>query len=148
MKRCNKCKELKLKSCFGNKTKSKDGLEIWCKDCKKIQRFDRKDRQSIIQREWYNLKKIDKKYIKNKSLIAKFGISLDQYESMLLSQGSKCAICLTPQNDLSLMLCVDHDHSTGKIRGLLCHKCNTGIGLLGDSIDNLSNACIYLKQHA
>jgi hypothetical protein len=67
---------------------------------------------------------------------------------MLKKQNNCCGICKKHISEALLTrksnLCVDHDHKTGKIRGLLCDNCNRGIGLLGDNIDILRNAIGYL----
>ena len=74
-----------------------------------------------------------------------YGISLERYEEILLSQSGACAICGTqPQEGARLV--VDHDHTTGAIRGLLCRKCNLGIGHLGDNLESLMKAVEYLKK--
>lgn len=75
--------------------------------------------------------------------LKKTGISDCEFDRILLTQNNKCAICLN-DNSLGHRLCVDHDHETNEIRGLLCHNCNRGIGLLGDSIDRLQSAIEYL----
>jgi len=64
------------------------------------------------------------------------------------SQESRCAICKTdkPSTPYGIFY-VDHDHKTGAIRGLLCHKCNTGIGLLNDEISILESAILYLQKY-
>jgi len=61
---------------------------------------------------------------------------------MYESQSGKCAIC----GDAQEMLVVDHDHTTGTVRGLLCHKCNQGIGLLRESKEIMQNAIAYLAR--
>lgn len=85
-----------------------------------------------------------------------FGISIDDYERMVFEQGGACAICGgTPEIGMAKTgtrrkhsrLCVDHDHTTGKVRGLLCHGCNVGIGLMRDSTENLRRAAAYLDRH-
>lgn len=69
----------------------------------------------------------------------KYGLSVSQYHSLIKSQGGRCAIC-----DEKKPLVVDHNHSTGKIRGLLCSDCNSGIGLLKDSVEVIRRAEGYL----
>ncbi len=64
-------------------------------------------------------------------LLSKFGINNDQYEAMLEEQNHLCLIC-NNKDDCGRRLAVDHCHTTGKIRGLLCTTCNTALGLLGD----------------
>jgi len=82
----------------------------------------------------------DKKYIK--SLMRFYKMTPEQYKELFERQEGKCAICkIKPERKLV----VDHCHSTGKVRGLLCGKCNLGIGYLKDSIDFLSNAIKYLQ---
>jgi hypothetical protein len=77
----------------------------------------------------------------------KYGITLGEYDVMYLKQDGKCGICKTPQEHLLQRLAVDHDHSTPKIRGLLCSSCNRALGLLKDNPNYLSNAIAYLKDN-
>jgi hypothetical protein len=74
-----------------------------------------------------------------------YGITVEDYETMLKIQNNKCAICEGPP--LKQMFCIDHCHKTGKIRGLLCHKCNSGLGLFNDSSSTLRSAFQYLVNH-
>jgi hypothetical protein len=68
------------------------------------------------------------------------------YLELLASQGGTCAIChKAPPSHRRLA--IDHDHKTGKIRGLLCNGCNLGIGLFHDSVDLLEKSVLYLKKH-
>jgi hypothetical protein len=66
-------------------------------------------------------------------------MTADQYDEMKIKQGGKCLIC---QKEKKLV--VDHDHFTGKVRGLLCAQCNHGIGLLGENAVNLQRASDYM----
>lgn len=78
-----------------------------------------------------------------------YNISLRDYERMLEEQEHLCAICRTEgwtmADHHNLKLVVDHCHSTGNVRGLLCHNCNRALGLLQDSGNNLQSAIDYLK---
>jgi hypothetical protein len=76
----------------------------------------------------------------------KFGIDHKRYEEILASQGGGCAICGSAKSRNGQMLHIDHDHVTGEIRGVLCDKCNRGIGLLGDSAERLEAARNYLDK--
>lgn len=80
-------------------------------------------------------------------LKARYGISSADFDSMLLAQGGNCAVCLSPdpggQHD---RFNVDHCHTTGAVRGLLCNACNQGIGKLGDSPEILRRAAAYLER--
>lgn len=68
-----------------------------------------------------------------------------EYEAMLVQQEYRCAICGVHASELDRALCVDHDHKTGQVRGLLCNNCNRSIGLLQDDPDVLRAALIYLS---
>jgi hypothetical protein len=76
--------------------------------------------------------------------LKKFGMTEDDYQKMFDEQLGLCAICHKPENDIKLA--VDHDHKTGKVRALLCKKCNMGIGLLGDDPDTILSASLYLRR--
>lgn len=75
-----------------------------------------------------------------------YGISLEDYESKLIDQDYKCAICKSssPNRITSVHFAVDHDHDSGKVRGLLCDKCNVGLGRFDESIKTLKSAIEYL----
>lgn len=75
-----------------------------------------------------------------------FGIGLDQYNQLLERQGCRCAICGDHQSELPKRLAVDHCHDTGIVRGLLCSSCNQAIGALGDTLEAIETAYLYLKK--
>lgn len=88
----------------------------------------------------------------NKYQLKKFGLNEEQYAKILLRQNNGCAICNTgtghySKSNIKCRLAVDHDHKTGKVRGLLCNSCNRALGLLKDSITNLQSAVVYLKEN-
>lgn len=96
-------------------------------------------------------KKYEKKYakenprkVRNKELKRHYGITIDFYEGMLLAQGGVCKICKTPPSE-KRSLCVDHCHTTKKIRGLLCDNCNRAIGLLNDDVEKVKKVVEYLS---
>lgn len=77
----------------------------------------------------------------------RYGITPEQYEAMLLEQGGRCAICQTdrPNNGYGdRWFDIDHDHTTGKVRGLLCRKCNAMLGHLEKDAEHLADAYRYL----
>lgn len=77
----------------------------------------------------------------------KFGISVEEYNKMLFDQNGLCKICGCDGNSLGKRLAVDHCHKTGKIRGLLCHHCNLGLGNFSDSAAILTRATQYLEDN-
>lgn len=76
-------------------------------------------------------------------LKTKYGITVEEYDEKFAAQGGLCAICGLAS---AVRLCVDHRHSDGVVRGLLCKDCNVGIGLLKDSPANLESAIRYLSD--
>ncbi len=85
---------------------------------------------------------------RNTHYVRRYGITVEDFGNILKLQDGKCAIC----NELETCttkkrLHVDHCHVTGKVRGLLCHKCNAGLGNLKDSLVTLENASIYLLNY-
>ena len=77
-----------------------------------------------------------------------YGISLERYETMLIAQNNKCAICKRPDNNTEAgkfqNFVVDHRHSDGKVRGLLCHSCNKNVGIVEEQLEPLQN---YLSKY-
>jgi hypothetical protein len=93
-----------------------------------------------------------REHIKWKSFIIRtYGITAEDYYNMLANQDNKCALCGSEEVNNSRItsgkLFIDHCHDTGKVRGLLCSKCNHAIGLLNDDIDLLRKAITYLNKH-
>ena len=133
LKKCSKCKQtypatLKF---FYRHSNRKDGFDSWCKGCKKD---------------------YDKIHYK----IKKFNISLDQYKKMLKEQDGRCLICgrdfddiyrNPKQNHIYYTPRIDHDHKTGKVRGILCHHCNTALGSFYENPLILVRAIKYLKEN-
>lgn len=74
----------------------------------------------------------------------KYGITTLDYEEMLRAQGEACAICRSKDNK-GRRFSVDHDHETGRVRGLLCFKCNTALGQFGDNVPGLNAVIDYLR---
>jgi len=75
-------------------------------------------------------------------ILKKFKLTVEQFNKLLEEQGGMCAICRRPPTNRAL--CIDHDHTTGRVRGLLCVRCNTGLGNLGDSWERLVAGIKYL----
>lgn len=82
------------------------------------------------------------KWTKNRDLKKNYGITLEDFNRMCAYQKNKCAIC-----GYEGRLCVDHDHLTGAVRGLLCSSCNSAIGLFHESVASLAAAIAYLDSY-
>jgi hypothetical protein len=87
---------------------------------------------------------------RNNDLKRMYGITQQDYDMMLAEQNNQCAICETTEpggRHTSNYFVVDHCHTTGKVRKLLCHHCNTALGLVGDNIGTLETMIKYLQKH-
>lgn len=78
----------------------------------------------------------------------RYGLTIEQVNEMIAAQGGKCAICCDEFKPArkKLAIHVDHCHDTMKVRGILCARCNVGIGLLGDDPDRMRQAIQYLEK--
>lgn len=100
-----------------------------------------KERAKASQKRWRA--KQDPSYNRRKQL-AKYNLSLDDYDELLAAQNGKCAICLkSPAENKNLN--VDHCHTTGKVRGLLCFRCNFGLSYFAEDYENLTRAAEHVK---
>lgn len=84
---------------------------------------------------------------KHYRLVNDFGISLAEYQRLLAAQKGLCQICGQPNNRVERTLAVDHNHITGKLRGLLCDRCNLGLGHFNYNKELLKKAVDYLETH-
>ncbi len=132
MKNCRRCGNDKTVDNFHNRKRSSDGLCDWCKSCVKEYGHGWKIRTKLIR--------------KDKFLKKQYGISKEEFDRLLISQNSCCAICFVPGIETYKGLHVDHDHISGRVRGLLCNSCNSGIGRFHDSAENLIRAAEYLSN--
>lgn len=128
MKVCTKCKEPKEVSEFNVRSASLDGLTTRCKGCLKI---------------WQDANKSYLRHLKG-DLKRYYGITVEFFYGLLKKQDEKCAICRTDKPGGRGRWHVDHNHDTNEIRGLLCHKCNVGLGHFNDDVNLLVKAVNYL----
>ena len=112
------------------------------------------DFQKEFLKNWVKMdREVNPDKYKNKYLLKSYGITLDDFNVMKESQGGVCKICgnpevaLNPKTKKPRELAVDHCHNTGKIRGLLCSKCNTSLGNFKDDISLLEAAIVYLSKN-
>jgi hypothetical protein len=104
--------------------------------------YDRDIAKNALYREkYYNKDRAFDRYIKNT-----YGWDLAKYNEVLASQGGVCAICSSPPLAYKRHH-IDHCHTTGKVRGILCNNCNTALGGFRDSPDNLRRAALYLERN-
>jgi hypothetical protein len=96
------------------------------------------------QSEYYHA---NKDRMRRKSIARIYGITMEELEELEASHGNRCAVCKVEADTENRNLCVDHDHDTGKVRGLLCKQCNSAAGLLGDSSQRVAALAAYLVSH-
>ncbi len=150
---CRVCKIEKEIIDFHKQKQGKNGINSACKKCRNKQSIE----QYHIHKDERNIKNkiyrtVNKDRLKDAWLKRKFGITLSEYNKIFKEQNGCCAICNNPEIELDHRdneirdLAVDHNHITKEVRGLLCGKCNKGIGLLQDSIQLLNSAIVYLNK--
>lgn len=129
MKWCPSCKQRKDESEFPRNRAARDGLATYCKPCHNaISRRNRTNKHGSTRS--YHLK-------------ARYGITAEDAEALLVAQDGLCAICRKAPADH-----VDHDHRSGAVRALLCFNCNGGLGQFKDDVERLRRAVAYLERHA
>lgn len=123
---CVLCGKTKLKTEF---YKAGKYLRRQCKSCTEAGRNH--DKVKAARRE-------------RKDYLKRYGLTLETYEEMVAERSNQCDICAEQMNPPH----VDHDHATGKVRGLLCFSCNTGLGKFRDNTETLQQAINYLRRNA
>jgi hypothetical protein len=101
--------------------------------------------QKKYAKEWRKNNPDKMRAISRRLWLAKFNLTEEQYLQLFITQDNRCAICNTHKDDLNRGLHIDHDHVSGKVRGLLCMNCNTALGKLNDNIVLFERAVTYLK---
>jgi hypothetical protein len=130
-KRCKDCGEVKPLDDFHRNNWRKDGHQSFCKPCHNARAATWRSKHPDFHQE--RLAR-DPMYFRRQKLRKLYGISLEDYDALLEQQGGVCAICKQPEarqlQGRPAPLVVDHDHVTGKVRGLLCHSCNTPLAFV------------------
>lgn len=139
---CPRCGQTKLLRFFGMRTTGT--RKGYCRECEVgynaeyLETPHGRNHKRSAGRAWKN---------RNAAQVAArlYGITVDDYDAMLDRQNGRCAICRTDKvGGNATRWHIDHDHTTGTVRGLLCMKCNLGLGYFGDDHRRLIDACIYL----
>lgn len=149
MKKCTKCMEDKPLVDFYIHPNTKDGRQSNCKACKmttssvQYLNCDKTERNKTRKEQYHN----DTSGQKNRQLKSQYGITLEQYNQMFSDQNGCCKICNIHQSELKRKLFIDHCHKTGKVRGLLCVQCNSGLGFFKDELELFESAIQYLKDN-
>ena len=154
MKVCTKCGVGKPVEAFHNDKAKRDGRHSHCRQClseyyreRRINDpdFVAKCRERSKKYRTENREKW-RSMITSATLYKKYGITLEEFRQMSKEQGDVCLICEEECNT-GHRLSVDHDHTTGKVRGLLCRKCNNVLGHAGDNPEILRKAIQYLERN-
>ena len=143
---CTKCGQNKLLAEFHNQSDKKDGKRSQCKLCTNERNLKKYHSCDDTKRSHHMASR-------KHSLWKNYGITLENYDAMLLFQKGRCAICYSgkpwgfgskPKRSTEFFS-VDHDHTTDEVRGLLCQPCNIGLGSFRDNPDHLRMAIKYLE---
>jgi hypothetical protein len=130
-KRCPKCMSYKRLDAFTASPGRRHGRGGWCRECLRLYLRSGVKRRSLLK--------------------TTYGLTVEQYDRMLVEQHGVCAICGRPPasyNNQNKSLAVDHVHATGQVRGLLCGRCNTAIGLLREDPVLAVGLADYLRKWA
>lgn len=135
--RCTKCQKRKSVASFCKARGNKSGLSSWCRRCLTACTLAARRRNPGL--------------VRAELLRRKYGLTPERYLETLQHQDGVCAICRKPDGSPSsaaVPLAVDHCHRTSAVRGLLCRKCNTVLGMVDDNPEILERAIAYLKHYA
>lgn len=128
---CIKCQKRKKLLAFWKQDDGKYGVTSRCKKCRakqiKINKEKHADRFKQYADTYYQKNKDNPEFKRKRRstlLKSRFGINLEKYNKILLSQNNRCVICKKHKDNEKRALCVDHNHKTGHVRGLLCNYCN------------------------
>jgi hypothetical protein len=117
---------------FGAKTKTGFQYSTYCKSCQTIRARRYSENPDVRHR------------IRERALLRNYGLTYVEYQALLELQDNRCAIC---ENEFSDTPHVDHDHTSGKVRGLLCDHCNRMLGYARDNVSTLMNAIRYIEEN-
>lgn len=169
---CNTCRETKLPVDFHRSRNTPTGRYPQCRRCRASQRRDERaanpeaerarSREQYVRHRESRLARNRRYYLANpersfeyaraRHLRRAYGLTVEDYAALMAAQQGGCASCGQPETEVDprvnrvRQLAVDHCHETGEIRGLLCRKCNTALGLLGESLSVVEALAEYLRR--
>lgn len=158
---CRRCGERKPAADFPRNRRRPDGLNQWCKPCNnaacaewraanreksrantRAWQAANPERKRIHAANWYQAHRDEAiQRVRKAKLRSLYGMTPADRDIMAEKQGQRCLICCQPRP-----LVIDHDHQTGRVRGLLCDPCNTGIARFGEEPETLRRAAQYLES--
>ena len=147
---CSKCKIEKPFSSYFKDNNRKIGIRCKCIECCKIDTYSWREKNRSGYNNYaaaWRAKNPGKQHATDIKRL--YGLKIEDYNVLLAAQSCQCKIC-GKQHDSSLKrgrLYVDHNHTTGAVRGLLCSECNRGIGAMRDSVELLEKSIAYLKSY-
>lgn len=142
-KACSSCKEVMPLSAFSVAPSYKDGRRGQCRKCRAANQMAYKKRPGFRPSPRVNRVPDDPSKTRERKLRRKYGISPEMYAAMFALQEGACAICQRHEQE-GRRLAVDHCHLTGIVRGLLCYRCNIGLGHFEDNAESLQAAAKYV----
>jgi hypothetical protein len=144
MKTCSNCHLSRAHPEFYRDRRKRDGLSSTCKECSKArsrawaEAHPERARDTTARWRQNNLHKL-----RGYNLKWEYGLSSEEYQLLYDRQDGRCGICSSYFD----VLCVDHDHATGAVRGLLCRRCNSALGGFSDDSTRLRQALAYLEKY-
>lgn len=113
---------------------------------KEAYRQQNREKAKVYAKEYYKKNPPHPEKVRARKLKHRFGITLDQYNEMFEKQEGCCDICKKHQSEFKKRLAVDHCHTTGEVRALLCASCNQALGMLNEDSKVLKNMILYIKK--
>ena len=138
---CSQCQSYVPLDNFHKDSSNKYGLAYWCKPCA-ITSSRKNHKRRIKEESAYKEAK------RNAYFKLKYGMTLEQRTDLLGKQNNACAICGVKLSESGTHTHVDHCHTTGKVRAILCTNCNRGLGHFQDNPELLLKAADYINQHS
>jgi hypothetical protein len=163
---CTRCQHSKAISEFNKSKSTKDGLQHKCRDCGRAlcrewyaknlesERERARNRSRVYgpsdrerNRQWAIANPEKARHNSRKKLLGKkYSMTIEQHEALFASQGFACAACGSSAPNSKKGWSTDHCHTTGAVRGIVCHHCNIGIGHAKDSVETLQKWIAYLTR--